>query len=114
MKKLLLAGPLMSLLALTLCSPRADGYVTYGSPPPNWGGGIAPASSGGDVNWVFNEVGTPDMAGGPLTQDGEFTTLIACLLEWEDATGGNLDLQYTGTTTVGMVTGDGLHVATCI
>ena len=39
MKRLLLAGPLAFVLAVTLCSPRADGYVTYGSPPPKWGGG---------------------------------------------------------------------------
>jgi len=96
--------------SLVLCPRDTSSYVLYGA-GAKWGGGALGTTSGGDVNWMFHEAGTPDMAGGPLTSDGEYSVLVSCLLEWEDATGGNLDLQYTGTTTLTPVTGDTNHIA---
>jgi len=93
--------------SLVLCPRDTSSYVLYG---PKWGGGTMPSTSGGDIDWLFDAAGTPDMAGGPATQDGEYSILISCLLEWEDATGGNLDLQYIGTTTAIPVSGDTTHI----
>lgn len=102
----------ISTLAVILTmAPGLSGYVLYDTPPPKWGGGAAGTSSGGDIDWMFDAAGTPDMAGGPATKDGEWTLLIACLQDWESATSGNLDLRYVGTTSAAIVTGDANHIA---
>lgn len=108
MKRFLGLGTLAAILALT---PWSSAYVTYGPPPPKWGGGSPGTSSGGNIDWMFHEAGTPDMAGGPLTKDGEWTVLVNALQDWETATSGNLDLRYTGTTTLPSATGDANHIA---
>ncbi len=108
-----------AILGLLICmAPRLNGYQLFPDPPdppgpphPKWGGGATGTSSGGDIDWLFDAAGTPDMAGGPATKDGEWTVLIGCLQDWETATDGNLDLRYVGTTSAAIITGDGNHIA---
>lgn len=100
-----------TLSAVLSMAPGLSGYQFYDTPPPKWGGGSAGTSSGGNIDWLFDAAGTPDMAGGPLTADGEYTILIGCLQDWESATAGNLDLRYIGTTSAAISTGDGNHIA---
>ncbi len=100
-----------TLAAVLSMAPGLSGYQFYDTPPPKWGGGAAGTPSG-DITWLFDSAGTPDMAGGdPVLLDGEFAVLIGCLQDWESATNGNLDLHYIGTTSAAIVTGDGNHIA---
>lgn len=98
-----------ALLALLASTPLAAfEYVT--SPPSKWGGPPAGTGSGGNVDWRVHQSGTPDMDGGPSTGDGEHALLLDSLLQWENATGGNLDLEFVGLTVLGADTGDGTNV----
>src|SRR5688500_9931016 len=93
-KKYLLVAAALGLLAL-----EPQSFTYFGSPPRKGGGPPNPRTSGGDVNWYFHELGTEDIEGGPLTNDGETTVMTTALNDWEVATGGNLDLEYVGATT---------------
>ncbi|MBI2920314.1 MAG: matrixin family metalloprotease [Planctomycetes bacterium] len=98
-----------AVFALLACTPLA-GFEYITDPPSKWGGPPVGSGSGGNVDWRVNQAGTPDMDGGPSTGDGEHLILVDSLLQWENATGGNLDLEFVGLTVLGADTGDGANV----
>ncbi|MBI2920312.1 MAG: matrixin family metalloprotease, partial [Planctomycetes bacterium] len=103
MKKTLLGLAFVGLAT----APMAYSYMY--SPPAKWGPFPIPGPSG-DVFWRMNDAGTPDLAGGPASDDGEVLAMKAAMLSWEDSTSGNLDLEYDGGTAAGAVFGDGENV----
>ncbi|KAF0244723.1 MAG: peptidase M10A and M12B matrixin and [Planctomycetota bacterium] len=99
---------LITLAALLGTATVVGSYTYTYSPPAKWGPFPIPSASG-EVVWLINDAGTPDYAGGPATGDGEVVFIKAALLDWEDSTAGNLDLEYGGGTPADATYGDGIN-----
>ncbi|MEK7469177.1 MAG: matrixin family metalloprotease [Planctomycetota bacterium] len=97
----------MALAALLGTATVAGSYTYTYAPPTKWGPFPIPSASG-EVVWFMNAAGTPDFPGGPATADGEVDLFRADLLDWEDSTAGNLDLEYGGSTPADATYGDGI------
>jgi hypothetical protein len=99
---------LMTLAALLGSATVVGSYTYTYSPATKWGPFPIPSPSG-EITWMMNDAGTPDFPGGPATDDGEVLLIKADLLDWEDSTAGNLDLEYGGGTPADATYGDGIN-----
>lgn len=116
MKKFILGAACLALVLVDTTQLSGFAFLTL-APFAKWGStAIEPSSSAGNVDFWFNDAGTPDMTGGGAgagtgtgAKTGEWTVLIGCLQDWETATAGNLDIRWAGWTTGYPVYGDGVN-----